>query len=114
MRAFHFLAVAEHPPYGPKPYPHKLDRRCRYIDDNDTVTLYEILSYESAGLWVDSAGSACLPIMAVFEDDEREMRLLYSDKFCKDAKSVTEETEWICRRGKNPGFPTDRKRKASS
>ena len=73
--------------------------------DTKEVTLYEIIMYESAGLWVDSEGHACLPILAVFDDGVREVRLLYADTFRKHPKEVDEETQWVTRRGKNEWKP---------
>jgi hypothetical protein len=78
---------------------------CRYLDeDTGNVTLYDIHKYESAGIWVDSLGYACLPIMAIFDDNEREMRLLYSSNYRSNASTVDSETQWIRRPGHNPGI----------
>jgi hypothetical protein len=80
-------------------------RSCRYLDeDTGKITLYDILKYESAGIWVDSLGYPCLPIMAVFEDDEQEMRLLYSSNYRSSRRAVNSETQWIRKRGRNPGI----------
>ena len=61
------------------------------------MTLYAIIRYESAGVWVDSNGFACLPILAHFEDGSHEMRLLYSSMYRGHPALVDAETQWVRR-----------------
>jgi hypothetical protein len=42
--------------------------------------------------------------MAVFEEDEQEMRLLYSSIYRSSRRAVNSETQWILMRGRNPGI----------
>jgi hypothetical protein len=79
---------------------------CRYADEHDNVTLYNVLGYESAGLWVDSAGYVCMPIYALFDDGELDMRMLYSSNLRRRSADVQHETEWVIRKADNPGLPT--------
>jgi hypothetical protein len=84
---------------------HARARRYGDLDRPEEVTLYEVLEYESAGLWVDSSGHVCMPIRALFSDGETQTRLLYSSTLRKRDEDVDTETQWVLRPDrKNPGL----------
>lgn len=61
----------------------------------DEVELYEVTSYESAGVWIESADTPCLVVWARFDDGTEHMRLLYEGELRRTADEVTEEGQWI-------------------
>lgn len=59
------------------------------------IRLYEVRHYESAGVWIESAGEPCLVIWAAFDDGTECMRLLYSGEMVRRPKDVTDAGQWL-------------------
>ena len=74
------------------------------VGDEDQTHVYRVKAYDSAGVWVDSAGYACLVIMALFEDGSHEMRLLYSYNLRASEAEVRDATQWCELPGRNVGI----------
>jgi hypothetical protein len=62
------------------------------------VQLFDIVQYESAGMWVDSGGYPCLPIRGLFSDGQWDTQVLYSSNLRKSPKYVTRESQWVIRK----------------
>eukprot|EP00892_Ulva_mutabilis_P001812 jgi/Ulvmu1/11631/UM008_0035.1 len=66
-----------------------------WLDGDDVIRLYEVRQYESAGVWIESAGEPCLVIWASFDDGTECMRLLYSGEMMQKPKDIDDEGQWI-------------------
>jgi hypothetical protein len=68
---------------------------CRWEEPDGRPQLYDIVRYESAGVWRDSDDTPCLVILADFEDDSTTMHLLYEDNRRDFANDVDGMTQWV-------------------
>jgi hypothetical protein len=71
------------------------------LDDESTGKSYfewvDVKSYESAGVWDDSSGLACLVIRARYEgEDDEPMHLLYEDhRMDHDDEKIGKDCRWV-------------------